>query len=74
MQFKNGKIIAYNFRVIDSFRFMSTSSSELVDMSENFHSIQCKSCTENNRCEECKELIDVLIKSFLGYINFAMAI
>ena len=34
---------------------MSTSLSELVDnMSGNFNSIECKSCTENNRCEKCK--------------------
>ena len=70
MQFKNGKTIAYNLRFIDSFRFMSTSLSELVDMSGNFHSIQCKSCTENNRCEECKELIEVLIKKFSSIHQF----
>ena len=45
----NGKKIAYKLRFIDSFRFMSTSSSELVDnMSGNFDSIECKSCIENN--------------------------
>ena len=65
----NGKTIAYKLRFIDSFRFMSTSLSELIDnMSGNFNSIECKSCTENNRCEQCKKLIEGLIKMFI--INF----
>ena len=43
----DGKTIAYKLRFIDSFRFIS----ELVDnMSGKFNSIECKSCTENNRC------------------------
>ena len=51
----NGKKIAYKLRFIDSFRFMSTSLSELVDnMSGIFNSIECKSCIEkikiNSEC------------------------
>ena len=51
----NGKTIAYKLRFIDSFRFMSTSLSELVDnMSGIFNSIECKSCIEkikiNSEC------------------------
>ena len=54
----NGKTITYILRFIDSFRFMLTSLSELVDnMSGNFNGIEYKSCMENNRCEECKSLI-----------------
>ena len=42
----NNKTIGYKPRFIDIFRFMSTSLSELVDnMSGNFNSIKCKSCT-----------------------------
>ena len=50
---------------------MSTSLSELVDnMFGNFNSIECKSCTENNRCEECKKLIDGLIKKVPSLYQF----
>ena len=56
-EFDNGQTIAYKLRFIGSFRFMSTSLSGLVDMSGKINSIECKSCTENNRCEECKKLI-----------------
>ena len=42
-----GKTITRKLRFIDSFRFMSTSLSELVDnMSRIFNSIECKSCIE----------------------------
>ena len=55
---------------------MSTSLSELVDnMTGIFNSIECKSCIENNRCEQCKKLIEELIfQGFQGYINFVMVI
>ena len=67
----DGKTITYKLRFIDSFRFMSTSLSELVDnMSGNFNSIECKSCTQNNRCEQCKKLIEGLIKKFPSIYQF----
>ena len=51
----DGKTITYKLRSIDSFRFMPTSLSELVDnMSGIFNSIECKSCIEkikiNSEC------------------------
>ena len=50
---------------------MSTSLSELADnMFGNFNSIECKSYTENNRCEECKKLIEGLIKKFPSIYQF----
>ena len=67
----DGKTIAYKLKFIDSFRFTSTSLSELVDnTSGNFSSIECKSCTENNRWEECKKLIEGLIKKFPSIYQF----
>ena len=43
----DGKTITRKLRFTDSFRFMSTSLSELVDnMSGIFNSIECKSCIE----------------------------
>ena len=70
----DNKIITYKIRFIDSFRFMSTSLSELVDnMSRKFNSIECKSCTENNRCRECKKLIEGLIKKFPSIYQFCNA-
>ena len=50
---------------------MPTSLSELDDdMSGNFNSIECKSCTENNRCEKYKKLIKGLIKKFPSIYQF----
>ena len=51
----NGKTITHKLKFIDSFRFMSTSLSELVDnMSGIFNSIELKSCIEkikiNSEC------------------------
>ena len=50
------KTITYKLKFIDSFRFMSTSLSELVDnTSEIFKSKECKSCIERkkNNSEYC---------------------
>ena len=50
---------------------MSTSLSELVvNMSGIFNSIEFKSCIENNRCEQCKKLIEGLIKKFPSVCKF----
>ena len=35
-----------------------------------FNSIECKSCTENNRCEECEKIIEGLIKKFPSIYQF----
>ena len=51
----NGKTITHKLKFIDSFGFMSTSLSEIVDnISGIFNSIECKSCIEkikiNSEC------------------------
>ena len=60
----NSKTITYKLKFIDSFRFMSTSLSSLVDnLSEKLHSDKCKDCkskldytsVKNNQCLECKK-------------------
>ena len=64
----NGKTITYKLKFIDSFRFMSTSLSSLVDnLSEKLHSDKCKDCKSELdymsfedgqlifRCFECKK-------------------
>ena len=67
----DSKTITYKLRFIDSFRFMPTVLSELFDnMSGNFNSIKYKSCTENNRYEKCKKLIEGLIKTFPSIYQF----
>ena len=66
----DSKTITYKLRFIDSFRFMPTSFSELVDnVSANFNSVECKSCTENNRCEECKKNNRMINQKVSKYIS-----
>ena len=63
--------MAYKLRFIDSFGFMPTSLTELVDnMSGNSNSIECKSFIENNRCEQCKNLIKGLTEKFPSVYQF----
>ena len=70
-KYDDGKTSRYKLRFIDSFRFMPTSLSELVNnMCGNFNSTECKSCAENNRCEECKKIIEWLIKKFPSIYQF----
>ena len=50
-------------RFIDSYRFMPTSLSELIDnTSGNVNGTECKSSRENNRCEECEKIIEGLLR------------
>ena len=54
-ELNSGKTVTYKLKFIDSFRFMSTSLSELVDnTSDIFKSEECKSCIEKMKIySEC---------------------
>ena len=50
---------------------MLASLSEIADnLPGNFNSIEYKSCTENNRCEQCKKLIEGFIEKFPSVYQF----
>ena len=52
-QLDNGKIVTYKLKFIDSYRFMSTSSSILVNnLSEGLH---------NDKCQDCKSYLDYML-------------
>ena len=51
----NGKIISYKLKFIDSFRFMSTSLSSLVDNLSEIYKKECKKCMGRKKIiSECK--------------------
>ena len=52
----DSKTTTHKLIFIDSFKFMSTSLSDLIDnMSGEFNSIQCKSCTEKIDAKNAKK-------------------
>ena len=70
----NGKSITYKIKFIDSFRFMSSSLSNIVDnLSEGLHSdkcTDCKSCRRSCnqlifRCFDCKKEFDKRKKNLI---------
>ena len=80
----NGKTITYKLKFIDSFRFMSTSLSKLVDDLSGIYKKECKGCEErrkiksvcnfivlkNNKLNyECKECKKRWLKSINGLIK-----
>ena len=66
----DSKTITYKLRFIDIFRFMPKPLSEPVDnMVGNFNSMECKSCTENHRCEKCKKNNRRINQRFSKYIS-----
>ena len=73
----NGKIISYKLKFIDSFRFMSTSLSSLVDNLSEIYKKECKKCKErekiifigiedNKLSYQCKECNDKSYKLMNG--------
>ena len=45
----SGKTITYKLKFIDSFRFMSTTLSELVDNLSEIYKKECKGCEERRK-------------------------
>ena len=65
-EFDNGKKITHKLKFIDSFRFMSTSLSELVDnMSGILNSIECKSCIEKIKINSEYCFVDLKINRLI---------
>ena len=53
----NGKKITYKLKFIDSYRFMSTSLSNLVDNLSEVYDKECKKCMERKRIRSNCEFI-----------------
>ena len=53
----NGKIITYKLKFIDSYRFMSTSLSNLVDNLSRIYDKDCKKCMEREKIRLNCEII-----------------
>ena len=52
---KNGKLITYKLKFIDSYRFMQTSLSNLTDNLSEIDNKDCKNCMERNKIKsDCK--------------------
>ena len=58
-ELKNDKTITYEIRLIDSFRFMSSSLSNFADnLAEGFHNKKCKDC------KSCLEYIKITMMNY----------
>ena len=56
-KFDNGKTITYKLKFIDSFRFMSTLLSSLVDNLSETYKKECKGCKERKKIKSACDLI-----------------
>ena len=69
-EYDNGKTVTHKLKFIYSFRFMSTSLSELVDnMSVIFNSIECKSCIEKTKINSVCYFVGVKNDKFTNAKN-----
>ena len=65
--------ITYKIKFIDSFRFMPSSLSNLVNNLSEIKIKGCKKCIDkklNNRCKECNESVNDLIEKFPNTYKF----
>ena len=65
MEKKLQKIVYYKLQFIDSARFMTSSSSNLVNnLSERIHRIKCKYVHDDKKCEHVELNISIVIHQF----------
>ena len=63
---ENGKItITYKLKFIDSYRFMSTSLSNLVDNLSGIHDKECKKCMERKKLGWIVNLLDLKMVAWI---------
>ena len=58
-KFDNGKTIAYKLKFIDSFKFMPTLLSSLVDNLSEIYSKECKRCKERKKIKSGCDFVGV---------------
>ena len=58
-KFDNGKTIAYKLKIIDSFKFMPTFLSSLVDNLSEIYSKECKRCKERKKIKSGCDFVGV---------------
>ena len=65
----NGKIITYKLKLIHSYRFMSTSLSNLVDNLSEIYDKECKKYKERRKIKLSCNLLDLKVVDWIISVN-----